>query len=130
MDLVRIASDINITVTKGLGAIDMTDTASVMSNKLNVKETWTKTSVDILKGSHDYPAEIQDWPTVKKLVELHKITIGQPTDETTATPEDVAAAKAAKDNIDSVEAEAKPKHKRGSDAPDPATEAPAADAAK
>lgn len=90
MKFVTISSMVDITVTNSIGGEDHTNYNSHVGNNLNIAPTWTKCTVDIRKGAHNYPAEIAEWFVVKKLEEQKLITIGRETDE--GTDEEKAAA--------------------------------------
>lgn len=100
MELIEISSTINITVTKGLSAVNMTDPNARYQNSFNVKENWTGTCVNLTVGAHAYPACIKDWPTVKALAAKRLITIGQPVSENEADGHELAAAQEAQSKID------------------------------
>lgn len=80
---IEIQSSINITVTYGLGGVNHSkpeEEAVQGRDFIKVEPHWQESAVKILRGKHIYPAEIKDWPTVKKMVEAGHFTIGQETD--------------------------------------------------
>ncbi len=79
---IRVQSEKDIDVTEGLQSIDMTNKDAAVADRLRVASAWVQTRVPIRKGAHDYPAVIQNWPSVKSLVEHGVITLGVESDET------------------------------------------------
>ena len=75
--LVRIQSNITITVTGGLNYKDTTNPDAHVPDRLKVSPEWPKCTVQIKQGVGDYPAEITQWNTVKALVDDNIITIGE-----------------------------------------------------
>lgn len=80
---IRVQSEKDIDVTEGLQAIDMTNKDAAVADRLRVAGAWIQTRIPIRKGAHDYPAVIQNWPSVKSLVNCGVITLGVESDETT-----------------------------------------------
>lgn len=85
---ISIQSSMNITVTPGLHASDVTNEDAHVPDRLKVQPLWPKASVDIFQGVRNYPAEIAEWPTVKALVKDKILTIGPVIDEGTITNEE------------------------------------------
>ena len=78
---VKIQSTMNITVTGGLFANDVTNPDAHVPDRLKVQPLWPKTMVDIKEGVGYYPAEIAKWNTVKNLEKDKILTIGGEFDE-------------------------------------------------
>lgn len=78
---VKIQSTMNITVTGGLQAQDVTNKDAHVPDRLKVAALWPKTTVDIKQGVGFYPEYIKDWNTVKNLVKDKILTIGETTEE-------------------------------------------------
>lgn len=77
---VRIHSKRTIQVTSGLQHNDVTNPDAHVPDRLKVSPSWPKCLVIISQGSHLYPSEIVDWPTVKALAKDKILTIGEFTD--------------------------------------------------
>lgn len=77
---VRIQSTLNISVTPGLNCIDVTNYASNVPERLNVKSTWVNSTIKIKAGIGYYPALIKTWPSVQALVRDNLITVAEETD--------------------------------------------------
>lgn len=71
----KIQSNLDVNVTGGLDALDMTDVNSNIGDKLKVQALWPKTVVLIKKGVSYYPAEIKEWKTVQSLEKHGTFTI-------------------------------------------------------
>lgn len=78
---VKIQSTMNITVTGGLFAQDVTNADAHVPDRLKVQPLWPKTMIDIKEGVGYYPAEIAEWKTVKNLEKDKILTIGGQFDE-------------------------------------------------
>lgn len=78
---VRIHSQTTIQVTCGLQNKDVTNPDAHVPDRLKVSPLWSKATIVIHQGQHDYPAEIVEWPTVKALEKDGILTIGQFVDE-------------------------------------------------
>ena len=78
---VKIQSTMNITVTGGLFAQDVTNEDAHVPDRLKVQPLWPKTMIDIKEGVGYYPAEIAKWQTVKNLEKDKILTIGGQFDE-------------------------------------------------
>lgn len=79
-DFVRIQSDRNIAVTCGLDCQDVTNPDAHVPDRLKINPLWPKVTVLIKQGSHEYPANIVEWNTVKALAKEGVLTIGDFTD--------------------------------------------------
>ena len=79
---IRIQSEKDIDVTEGLQSIDMTNRDAHVPDRLRVAGAWVQTRIPIRKGAHDYPAIVQNWASVKSLVNAGVITLGVESDET------------------------------------------------
>ena len=73
---VQISSKVTIRVNPGLYNIDSTNMRSPIADRLSVKPAWQKFAILIEPGRIWYPAEIQNWNTVKSLVEHGNAIIG------------------------------------------------------
>ena len=82
MKSITILSKVNITVYKDLEALDNTNYKAQVKDSLNIKANWTKTKVKILEGTHDYPAEIKDWASIKSLAAAGVLSVSPTTNET------------------------------------------------
>ena len=78
---IRIQSTKNIEVTEGLTCIDMTNLDARVADRLRVASAWVKSRILIRQGVGFYPAIIQEWNTVKELVNDGTLTLGFETDE-------------------------------------------------
>lgn len=78
---IRIQSTKNIEVTEGLTCIDMTNLDARVADRLRVASAWVKSRILIRQGVGFYPAIIQEWNTVKTLVNDGTLTLGFETDE-------------------------------------------------
>lgn len=78
---IRIQSTKNIEVTEGLTCIDMTNLDARVADRLRVASAWVKSRILIRQGVGFYPAIIQEWNTVKALVNDGTLTLGFETDE-------------------------------------------------
>ena len=78
---VKIHSDVTIAVTPGLQNKNVTDVNSRVGDKLRVIPQWHEATILIKKGEGLYPAEIVEWPTVKKLADAEIFTIGSYVDD-------------------------------------------------
>lgn len=83
---VKISSSITIEVYPDLNAIDTTNKAAAMADKLSSKPNWVF-PVLIKSGVHYYPAEVRTWKAVKALEKHQKLTVSEPTDD--ITPEEL-----------------------------------------
>ena len=81
-DYVRIHSNMSIGVAPGLHYEDVTKKGSDIPNRLKVNPAWPKMAVNSEAGSHIYPAEIAEWPSVLALQKDKILTIGDFCDET------------------------------------------------
>lgn len=75
---VRINSTMNINVTSGLQANDLTKKDSDIENRLKVQPMWS--SCFMKKGTHTYPSNIMEWTTVKTLIKDEILTFVSYTD--------------------------------------------------
>lgn len=105
---VKIQSTMNITVTGGLFAQDVTNPDAHVPDRLKVQPLWPKTMVDIKEGVGYYPAEISTWSTVKNLEKDKILTIGQqydeiPTDEGMDVSKIEKDSKELKENLDNID---------------------------
>lgn len=105
---VKIQSTMNITVTGGLFANDVTNPDAHVPDRLKVQPLWPKTMVDIKEGVGYYPAEISTWSTVKNLEKDKILTIGQqydeiPTDEGMDVSKIEKDSKELKENLDNID---------------------------
>lgn len=91
MKFITIQSSIDIAVTPGLQALDVTNKDAHVPDRLKVQALWPRLSVMIYKGVGKYPAEIKEWESVKKLVANKILTIGEESD--TANEKEEEAAK-------------------------------------
>lgn len=78
---IRIQSTKNIEVTEGLTCIDMTNLDARVADRLRVASAWVKSRILIHQGVGFYPAIIQEWNTVKALVNDGTLTLGFETDD-------------------------------------------------
>lgn len=78
---VRIHSKRTIQVTSGLQHEDVTNPDAHVPDRLKISPRWPLCLVVINQGSHLYPSEIVDWPTVKALAKDKVLTIGEFTDD-------------------------------------------------
>lgn len=74
---VRIQSTMNIAVTPGLQAQDVTNKDAHVGDRLKVQSLWPKATVNIYEGVGTYPAYITEWNTVKALAKDRVLTIGE-----------------------------------------------------
>lgn len=87
---VTIQSSIDIAVTAGLQALDVTNKDAHVPDRLKVQALWPRLSVMIYKGVGKYPAEIAEWESVKALAENKILTIGAISDEASEKETEVA----------------------------------------
>ena len=71
----------NISVTPGLQAMDVTNVDAHVPDRLKINSLWAKAVVDIKQGVGRYPAYITEWNTVKALVKDEVLTIGDYTND-------------------------------------------------
>ena len=100
---ISIQSPINITVTPGLHAQDVTNPDAHIPDRLKVQPLWPKVTVDIFQGVRNYPAEIAEWPTVKALVKDKVLTIGSVINESVITDEEKQIEKDLKTNLEEIQ---------------------------
>lgn len=96
---VRIQSDIDIMVSAGLQAIDVSNKDAHVADRLNVKSAWVGTRILVRKGTGYYPSEIATWDSVKSLAKDKLMTIGEDVDEIPGTPEEVEKVEKAKETL-------------------------------
>lgn len=86
---IQIQSSKTIAVTQDLSSVDVTKTElkGIKDNIKRVLPNWVGTSVLILQGQHQYPAEIKNWKTVQALEKGGILTIGKEIAESDATDE-------------------------------------------
>lgn len=77
---VKINSLIDIEVYPDLDAIDTTNPAAPMADRLSAKPNWVY-PVLIKKGIHFYPSEIREWKSVKSLGKLNKLSVAEDVDD-------------------------------------------------
>lgn len=80
-EFVIIQSKMNISVTPGLQAMDVTNVDAHVPDRLKINSLWAKAVVDIKQGVGRYPAYITEWNTVKALVKDEVLTIGDYTND-------------------------------------------------
>jgi len=95
---ILIQSQKTIAVTQDLDSVDVTkmELRGIKDNIKRVLPNWVGTSILILQGQHQYPAEIKDWKTVKALEQGGILTLGREIDEKDASDE----AKTMADNLE------------------------------
>ena len=97
---VRIQSNIDIMVSAGLQAIDVSNKDAHVADRLNVKSAWVGTRILVRKGTGYYPSEIAAWDSVKSLAKDKLLTIGEDVDEIPdGTPEEVEKVVKAKETL-------------------------------
>jgi len=98
---IKIQSSVNIQVTAGLDALNMTDANQPIADKLKVQALWTKEKVLIKTGAGYYPGIISTWKTVKALAKDNVITLGEFVDElpSTMTEEEYANTVRIEENL-------------------------------
>lgn len=96
---VKISSTMNINVTSGLQANDITKENSDIPNRMKVIPMWS--SCLIKAGVHTYPSNILEWQSVKALVKQEVLTISDFVDAPTG--EDEAELKRTKARLDIAE---------------------------
>lgn len=81
-DFVRIQATRSVEVYPGMQYVNMTNPDAHVGDRLRVAATWVNSRVMLKQGAFDYPAEIQDWETVRALARDKVITIGEELDDT------------------------------------------------
>ncbi len=104
---IQIQSSINIGVTPGLNALDISEKDAHVPDRLKVQALWPKLTVNIKSGQGVYPEVIKNWNSVKKLAEKGIITIGQVVDETIVSEDDKQVAKDLSVNLEEVKSQLK-----------------------
>ena len=77
---VQLSSKVTIRVNPGLYNIDSTNLRSPVADRLSVKPMWTRFRVLLQPSRTWYPAEIQNWDSVKSLVANGKVIVGMESD--------------------------------------------------
>ena len=76
---VKINSTVNIEVYPDLNALDTTNLAAQLADKLSAKPNWVY-PILIRTGIHYYPTEIKSWKSVKALAKASKLSISEEVD--------------------------------------------------
>lgn len=85
---VKINSTINVEVYPDLDAIDTTNEAAPMADRLSAKPNWVF-PILIREGIHYYPSAIKEWKSVKSLEKHSKLSVSEEVD---SIPDDERAA--------------------------------------
>lgn len=104
---IQIQSKMNIGVTPGLDALDISEKDAHIPDRLKVQALWPKLTVNIKDGVGIYPEMIKNWNSVKKLAEKQIITIGKVVEEQDANEDEKQVAKDLKINMDEVKSQLK-----------------------
>ena len=90
MKFVTIQSTMDIAVTPGLQALDVTNKDAHVPDRLKVQALWPRLAVMIYKGVGKYPAEIKTWDSVKTLVANKILTVAEESEEASEDEKKVA----------------------------------------
>lgn len=112
--MIRIQSDVTITVTCGLQHKDVTNPDAHVADRLKVSAEWPRHTVLIRQGAHFYPAEIKDWNSVKALANDKVLTLGEEKeiDESQLSEEEAKFVNTAKEAKEEFETEDGGKRRR------------------